>query len=132
MRQLPFPDCTFDVQRQSPVSKESSHEPEANHHRDDPERQSGPARPASPAGSRRNSASEFPMVKLKSRTKSLLAAQMQTLIARQSRKRIDGLDQRMGRMETRLDSMDANLAAVRERLVKVETKLEGGHVVLSR
>jgi len=43
-------------------------------------------------------------------------------------KSIDGVDQRLGRMETRLDSMDGKLAGVSE----VETKLEGGHVVISR
>jgi len=31
-----------------------------------------------------------------------------------------------------MDSLDGNLAQVSERLVRVETKLEGGHVVLSR
>jgi len=43
-----------------------------------------------------------------------------------------GVDQRLGRRETRKDSMDGKLSAVGERLAKVETKLEGGHLVLSR
>jgi hypothetical protein len=47
-------------------------------------------------------------------------------------KRIDGVDQRLGRMETRMDSMDGKLSVVGERLAKVETKLEGGHLVLTR
>lgn len=47
-------------------------------------------------------------------------------------KRMDVLDQRLGRMENRIDSIDGKLAVVSERLVKVETRLEGGHVVLSR
>jgi len=47
-------------------------------------------------------------------------------------KRLTCIEQRLGRIETRIDSMDGNLSAVRERLVRVETKLEGGHVVLSR
>jgi hypothetical protein len=47
-------------------------------------------------------------------------------------KRIDGVDQRLGRMETRIDSIDGKLGTVSERLVKVGTRLEGGHVVLTR
>jgi hypothetical protein len=43
-------------------------------------------------------------------------------------KRIDGVDQRLGRM----DSMDGKLSTVGERLAKVVTKLEGGHLVLTR
>jgi len=50
----------------------------------------------------------------------------------QNDKRLNAIGQRLGRMETRIDSIDGNLSAVRERLVRVETKLEGGHVVLSR
>lgn len=38
----------------------------------------------------------------------------------------------VGRMETRIDSVDGKLGTVSERLVKVETQPEGGHVVLSR
>lgn len=47
-------------------------------------------------------------------------------------KSIDGVDQRLGHMENCLDSMDGKLGVVSERLVKVETKSEGGHAVLSR
>jgi len=47
-------------------------------------------------------------------------------------KRMDGIEQRLGRIEGRIDAIDVKLAVVSERLVKVETGLEGGHVVLSR
>jgi hypothetical protein len=50
----------------------------------------------------------------------------------QNDRRFTALDQRLGRMETRIDSIDGKLAIVSERLVKVETRLEGGHVVLTR
>jgi hypothetical protein len=50
----------------------------------------------------------------------------------QNDKRLNTIEQRLGRMETRIDSIDGNLSSVRERLVRVETKLEGGHVVLTR
>jgi hypothetical protein len=46
--------------------------------------------------------------------------------------RFDGIDQRLGRMETRVDSIDGKLSGVGERLAKVETRLEGGHVVVAR
>ena len=45
---------------------------------------------------------------------------------------IESIDQRPGRIEARIDSIDSRLNTVSEHLVKVETKLEGGHVVLSR
>jgi hypothetical protein len=50
----------------------------------------------------------------------------------QNDRRFIALDQRLSRIETKLDGMDAKLSNVSERLVKVETKLEGGHVVLAR
>ena len=41
-------------------------------------------------------------------------------------------DKRLSRIEAKIDGMDTKLANVSERLVKVETKLEGPHVVLAR
>ncbi len=48
----------------------------------------------------------------------------------QNDRRLNSIDQRLGRLETRVDSIDGKLGAVSERLVKVETRLEGGHVVV--
>jgi hypothetical protein len=50
----------------------------------------------------------------------------------QNDRRLGRIETRMGRMEIRIDSIDAKLATVSERLTRVETNLEGGHVVLSR
>ena len=39
-------------------------------------------------------------------------------------------DRRLTRIETKLDTIDAKLSGVSERLVKVETKIEGRQVVM--
>lgn len=39
------------------------------------------------------------------------------------------IDRRFTRIETRLDAIETSLRDVRERLVKVETKLEGPHLL---
>ena len=50
----------------------------------------------------------------------------------QNDRRLNAIERRLGRLGTRIDSIDVKLSTVSERLVKVETKLEGGHVALSR
>jgi len=49
----------------------------------------------------------------------------------QNDRRLNSIDQRLLRVETKLDGLDAKLSGVSERLVKVETRLDNGPVVLA-